>query len=635
MAKPLRKNDIKTLGELEYILKRPHIFIGSIKEEVVDMYMYDEDDKMVKRKVPFIPGMQKVIEEAVDNSIDEAIRTDFEYGNLIEVWYKDGVVRIRDNGRGLPIEKNDEGEWVPETIYTKLRTGSNFDDEVRLEEEMKGMNGVGVSLTNIFSEWLEVKSANGAKMYQQKFKASGQFKDKPKVGKSGRNFTELEFKLNFNYFQPSEELEAIMPELIVRYLKNSAFCYPEITFKFNGQKINAKNLKSFMVKLHEVSEFTENAKVRIGIFCSEDGFQHLSFVNGLETRRGGTHVDHISYQIQSHIREYIQKKFKLEVKPADIKNKLFLMISCRIKGPDFDTQTKERLITPLSEYNDIFNGENGKLWTPKFLKSLIRNEEIIDPIVETYKIKQQVNENLELKKLDKQKVAKKIRVDKYLPATKNPTYLCLTEGDSAKAGLSAALGRDIFSYFPLRGKMLNAFEAPVKKITSNEEIKNIIQILQLNLTKSAQDDLRYEKVLIATDQDADGLHIRALALGFFFRFAPSLIEQKRICFLQTPVAVIRKKGKIVKYFFNLDEYSEYARQGLKGETVEYMKGLGSWIPEELEEIVRRDGVDNFIIPLYYKTIKDAEDSLKTWLGGKEADSRKEKLRGKTFNINEA
>jgi len=617
----LRKNDIQTLSELEHVLRRPGIYIGSVKEEIVEKYMYT-GDKMERKAVPFIPGLMKIVEEVIDNSIDEAIETDFKFANQISITYKNGVITVKDNGRGLPIEHDKATKRnVVENIFTELRTGSNFDDEKRSEKEKKGMNGVGVSLTNIFSEYLEVKTANGAKLYHQRFELGPVKRGRAKIGKSAKNFTEVTFKPNYGYFEPTDAFMEVFPDLIYRVLRNAAFCFPEITFKFNNKRILGSNLRQYMSSIHEVNEFTENEKVRLGLFCSDDGFQQLSFVNGLETVRAGTHVDYVTNTIVNKLREHIKKKFKLEVKPADIRNKLFIVLSLRIPAPDFDGQTKERLITPNSSYNDRVIS----IFSDKFFKQLIKNTEIIDPIVESYRLKKKVEENLKLKNLSNQKQTK-VRVEKYLPATKRRKWLVLTEGDSAKGGISGALGREEFSYFPLKGKPLNAFEAKTSDITKNAEFQNIVKITGMRLDKDIQTQLRYENILFAADQDADGIHIRALLLAYFGRFGQSLIKAGKIHFLRTPLIAIKKKGKITDYFFDLKSYKE---ANVRGGQVTYYKGLGTWDARDLKQLIQRDGLENFVVTFNWDD--SSHEALKAWIGG-DADLRKPMLRGTSFNL---
>lgn len=620
----LRKNDLVELSEVDHVLRRPGIYIGSVKEELVEKWMF-EGDKMVKQTIPFIPGLLKLVDEVIDNSIDEAVRTSYKFANQIEVKYVDGIITVRDNGRGLPIEKDADGLWCTEKIFTRLRNGSNFDDEQRAQIEAKGMNGVGVSLVCIFSEYLSVHTSNGLHSYRQRFNYGPVNKTEAKVAESKMHFTEVEFKPNYNYFSPSDDFKEVFGKLIYRSLRNAAFCFPEITFKFNGKRLPGARLKEFMSGIHEINEYNENDKVRLGIFCSDDGFQHLSFVNGLETVRGGTHVDYVADTLVHHMREHIKKKFKLEVKPADIKNKLFIMLSLRLGAPDFDGQTKERLITPVSQWNERFAG----IFSEKFIRQIISNSEIIDPIVEAYRLKKQVEENLELKKLSGKKQAK-VRVEKYLPATKERKYLVLTEGDAAKGGLVASLGRDQFSYFPLRGKPLNALEAKASEIKNNTENTHIVSILGLRMDQDIQDDLRYENILFATDADADGTHIKALLLSFFGRFTPSLIKAGRVKLLRTPIVTARKNGKMMRYFFDIKTYNAAKKAGeLNGMQLTYYKGLGTFKPEVLAAIFAESPIESFMDTLVWDD--NANEALKEWVGP-DSEPRKKYLRGKTFQL---
>jgi DNA topoisomerase-2 len=413
--------------------------------------------------------------------------------------------------------------------------------------------------------------------------------------------------------------------LIYRVLRNASFCFPEIVFKFNGKKVAGKALKGFMDQIHPINEFNENGKVRLGVFCSEGGFQHLSFVNGLETVRGGTHLDYVTDWICIHLKEFLLKKHKIEVKPADIKNNLFVMLNFRLPAPDFDGQTKERLINPAKEWNDRFKG----IFTEKFIRQLTKNPEIMQPIIDLFQAKADAKEKSDLRKAGGAKT-KTIRVEKYLPATKRRKYLVLTEGDSAKGGISGALGRDFFSYFPLRGKPLNAYEATVKKILENKEINSVVKISGMRLDKDDQKEFRYENILIATDQDADGIHIRALLLSFYSRFSPSLLKQGRIQILQTPLVVAKKNKKIKSYYFTLGEYQKAEAAGkLKGCQITYYKGLGTWDAKDLKGIIAKEGIEKFIVPLEWT--KESEQSIIDWVGSK-TEARKVFLRDKSFSL---
>ena len=349
----------------------------------------------------------------------------------------------------------------------------------------------------------------------------------------------------------------------------------------------------------------------------------MSFVNGANTYNAGTHVDYAMGKIIEHVRAFLKKKHKLEVKPVDIKTKVFLLLSIRMQNPQFESQSKTKLMS-----TNNFKALIDDLLSEKFLNSILKNDEIILPIVESYKLKLQVKDNLELKKLGQTK--KKIRVDNYYPATRYKKYFVLTEGISACNGLMSILGRETFSYFPLKGKPLNVLEAKIDKIKSNDEIKNIVTILNMRLDKDIQDDLLYENILVASDNDLDGFSIRGLLLGFFYKFGKSLLKSKRIKFIRTPiVAGFDSKGKIKDFFFTLPEYNKNKNSNYK---YSYYKGLAGWEPKDLNELITLKGLDYFI-QTYEFNDNDSEETILNWLSSNSVEYRKEQLRDIEFNIN--
>lgn len=198
--------------------------------------------------------------------------------------------------------------------------------------------------------------------------------------------------------------------------------------------------------------------------------------------------------------------------------------------------------------------------------------------------------------------------------------------NSATAGLQPVFGRQGIGYFSLRGKPLNTFDTKIMKMVANKEIQSIVDILDLDLT-NPDTDMEYEKVVFASDQDADGIHIRSLLLTFFFRFTPSLIEQGRIVFLQTPLVVGKKKNEIKEWYFSMSEYQK-SKTDLEWQ---YKKGLGSWQKKDLQEIVEKTGGMESLLVSFSPTEK-SKDSITSWMKGTEANARKEKLYGKKFNI---
>lgn len=624
----LRQNDIQVLDAITAVRTRPGMYVGSTSEESILTYVYN-DNKIVQESIPQIPALSKIFSEIVDNCIDEAVRTDFQYGTRIKITFDplSGEVTVEDNGRGLPIELDEaSGKYTPEIIYTTLHAGSNFNDDDPDKKNVLGTNGVGSSLCNIFSTKFTVETANGKNFYKQTYENAISKISKPKIKECSDNFTLVRYTPDFDYFKISDEAKTNLGKLYYKRIKDLSFAYPEITFWYNKEKIVSSNLKSYLKQIHEVYECNEVDDGRIGLFYSDTDFQQLSFVNGGYTSRGGTHIDYAVNMIVDHVRIHLKKKFKIEVKPSDIRSKLFLLLAIRMKNPAFDSQTKERLISS-NNFKDLINSMLSK----KFLDSICRNEEIILPIVEAYKLKEQVKENVKLAQMSK--TQKRIKVEKYLPAVKDKKILFLSEGDSANSSLCAALGRDFYSFFPLRGKPLNTLEVPINKIAENEEMKNITTILNLNLSKDVQTELTHDYVCFATDADADGKSIRSLLLCFFYRFTPSLLKSGKIKYLRTPVITLKKNGKLVKYFFSINEYAEFAANNdIKQYTQKYFKGLGSWSSGELESIIEQDGIDNLIQSFDMQDAED-EEAVKNWMSKERVESRKINLRGRQFDIN--
>jgi DNA gyrase/topoisomerase IV subunit B len=624
MQKPLRKNDIKTLTPVEACLQRPGMYVGNIYEETSPIYYY-LNNKIILGDIQHIPGLIKIFSELVDNSTDEAVRTNFQYATKIKIEYNEinGEVSVEDDGRGLPIELDENNKWIPELIFTTLHSGSNFNDDDPNKKQTIGMNGVGAALTAIYSKRFNIETANGCKSFKQLIENHTQIKNKPKIKKSKDNYTKITYIPNYDYFKLSEEGKKILGLLYYKRIKDLSFCFPEIQFTFNKEKLNSTKLKNFVESIHNIYEINEIDSNRIALFYSDTEFQQMSFVNSAYTKRGGTHVEYTINKIIDYVRTFLKKKYKLEVKPIDIKSKLFLLLSIRMDKPVFDTQSKESLISP-NNFKDLIDS----LLTKKFLDSVVKNEEIILPIVEAYKLKQQVKDNIELKKMNQSK--KKIRIEKYYPAIKQQKYLLLCEGDSAAGGIQAALGRDLYSYFALKGKPLNALEADMKKIRDNDEFKNVTTILNLDLSTDKQ-DMTHNMIVCAQDADLDGQHIMALLLAFFKRFTPSLIKQGKIGYLRTPLFFAKKKNKIVHYFFTMEEFKTWeAKNPEHGLHFNYVKGLGTWEAEDLKYLFKEFGIEHFIKPFEYD--EDSFQLIDNWMSGKTVDYRKNVLRGREFNI---
>lgn len=593
---------IKKLTEREHIISRPSMYIGAVDVTASNEYILD-DNKIQYKEVSYVPGLIKIINEIIDNSVDVAIKTNFKSSNTISVKMTNTFVEVTDNGTGIPVEKNADGHYLAELAWGHARAGSNFDDDANRTQI--GMNGVGSFATNCFSKKFVGKTDDGKKSYTITFKDNAKsFTDS--LGTSTKSGVSVKFWPDLQKFG-LKEIDETHFNIIKQRLINLSMSFPDITFKFNGRKINVNSFKKYVALFSESAEVYETEYYKFAILPNaEDDFRQFSYVNGLKIPDGGTHIDIISYQVVSRIRDKLVKKFKT-IKPGDIKNKLMIVAFLKnVKNTKFNSQSKEKITNGAAEINAYF----GEIPYDTIVNKIMRNKDIIDPITEVYRIKEEFKKRQELKGLTK--TVKKIKSDKYLPSIGVRKYLLLVEGESALGGLSPVLGRKECGYYTLKGKPLNAYSAPQSKFTNNTELAELYKIIQ---------NENYEYVIYATDQDLDGYHIRGLLTGFFVRYLPEL--KGRIGMLQTPVIGITKNNKIVRWSYNLSEELRVKAS----ETSSYFKGLGSWDSEDLKEVVKVDGLSKMINILEF----DNDKIIDEWLGN-DSEPRKKYILDNDFSI---
>ena len=387
-----------------------------------------------------------------------------------------------------------------------------------------------------------------------------------------------------------------------------AITFPDIKFSFNGKRISVNDRK-FLKMFNDNIEFVTFKNGFIGVYPNQsDEFSFFTYVNGMYMSRGGSHVEYAANQIVAPIREKLCRKYKT-IKPADIKNKLTVIVFMRnFPNPKFDSQTKETLTNLPSDVSSYFADE---INFDAFAKAVLKNEAIIEPVIETFKIKEELKARKELKAVKKVKV----RSDKYFPGVGSKKYLFLVEGLSAGGGLMKCLGRDGKYYYCLRGLALNAFSASIQKIAANQEVKDVLNIIGLDLT--ANDTvpfINFEKIVIATDADVDDINITSMLLGWWYRLCPDLYRQGRICKLNTPVVLVKdQKDNIKEWFFTLDQFKEWEKKnsGSKMKIV-YLKGLGSLDTSSLDFIIQHEGFDNLLEE--YKLDESSQEYFENWLG---------------------
>lgn len=609
------KNEIKILSDREHIVKRSGMYIGSSAHEAHERFLFG---KFVS--VSYVPGVIKLIDEIIDNSVDEAIRTNFKFANKISVELKGNKIIVTDNGRGLPQAKvvTPEGEEIPGPVaaWTRPRAGGNFGEDS--ERKTGGMNGVGSALTNIFSvtfagatcdgtNEIIVRCSNGAEniSWEQTPAKEKQFIE-TKTG------TLVSFIPDFSHFE-SNGLTDIDEQIINDRLQTLAVIYPDIEFKFQNKKVQG-NFKKFAKLFDEESIVQEQENCSISIGRSPDGFRHLTYVNNIHTKNGGHHIDCVMDDICDELIPSIKRKHKIEVTKARIKECLtFVMFVRDMSNMRFDSQTKERLTSPFGEIRSHI-----KLDTKKLAQAIMKSEAVLMPIIEAALARklaaEKAAETKAAKKALKAKVQKHIKPNKYGNEDLETT-LFLTEGDSAMGYLIEVRDRELQGGYPLRGKFINTWGMPASEVLENKEAFDICAITGLVIGEKPE-NLNYKNIAIMTDADVDGTgSIYPSLLGFFSRW-PELFEQGRIRFCKTPV-IIAQVGKEQKWFYTSKEY-ETAKEKLGKHSIRYIKGLGSLTRDEYEKVVLEPHYDVVSLPenwkdLFEMLLGDEPKLRKAWM----------------------
>ncbi|XP_018567755.1 DNA topoisomerase 2 [Anoplophora glabripennis] len=589
-------------SQLEHILLRPDSYIGSVEKVTELMWVYDSDKEiMLQKQIEYVPGLYKIFDEILVNAADNKQRDKRMDCIKIEINADDNLISVWNNGQGIPVVMHkDENMYVPTMIFGHLLTSSNYNDEE--EKVTGGRNGYGAKLCNIFSTKFTVETAT--KEYKRQFKqtwGSNMTKaSEPRVKDfTGDDFTKITFSPDLSKFK-MDKLDAGIVELMSRRAYDIAASSRGVKVFLNGKRLPVKSFKDYIdlyIKGKE-DESGNNLKIiyeqanerwEVAMTISDKGFQQVSFVNSIATTKGGRHVDYIVDMIVKQIVEIIKKKNKggVNIKPFQVKNHMWIFINCLIVNPTFDSQTKENMTLQVKNF-----GSKCSL-SEKFISQVTKSG-LVESVLSWAKFKAQN----ELAKTSGKKQSKLKGIPKLEDAneagTKNALKctLILTEGDSAKttavSGLSV-IGRDYYGVFPLRGKLLNVREATHKQILENAEINNLIKILGLQYKKkynSSEDmkTLRYGKVMIMTDQDQDGSHIKGLLINFIHHNWPELLKQDFLEEFITPIVKAKKKNEQIS-FYSLPEFEEWKANTANHHTysIKYYKGLGTSDSKEAKE----------------------------------------------------
>lgn len=594
---------IRKLSEREHLLQRPAMYIGAVDLTRSNEYIF-ENDTVNYKEVQYVPGLIKIINEIIDNSVDVAIKTNFKSSNEISIKITNKTVEVKDNGTGIPVLKNEDGHYLPELCWNHARAGSNFEDDKNRTQ--LGMNGIGSYATACFSKKFVGETDDGKLSYKITITDNAEKFTESTSASSKQTGTKVIFEPDFERFNVTE-IDEVHMNIIKQRLINLSMSFPEITFKFNSKKINVNSFKKYVSLFNDVSEIYETEDYKFAILPNEaDDFRHFSYVNGLKIPDGGTHIDIIINNVVNNLKDKLTKKYK-QIKPGDIRNKLMVIAFLKnVKNTKFNSQSKEKITNSNAEINEYY----GNIDFEKISNKIFKTAAIIEPITEVYKLKEELKKRQELKGLNK--TVKKIKSDKYYPSIGIKKYLFLVEGQSALGGTLPVLGRKECGYYCLKGVPLNAYSADQKKFTSNIELTELYKIIK---------NEEYTNIIFANDADLDGMHIAGLLLGFFHKYLPEL--KGNIGRLQTPVKFTSKNGKPKNWVYDLNEELKID----KGDVFSYMKGLGSWDIEDLKEIIRVEGLNKMIQFFDF----DDDQILDNWLGN-DSEPRKIAIMNNDFNI---
>lgn len=590
----------KNLDPIEHVLVRPGMYVGTIDTNNVMMWVLDVDTKkFVKSEILFSAGLYKIFDEILVNAYDHSVRNKSCKNIRVTIDKKSGRITVMNDGPGIEVQfHKDKQMYVPELIFSNLRTSSTYDESGKITG---GMNGLGAKLTNIFSKEFTVETVDSesGKFYSQTFSNNMKDKTTPTIKSSSKSsYTSISFIPDFEKFK-FKNLTADTIALFSKRVYDIAVCTNKIVNVYlNDEKIDCKDLQSYINMYYsenqKITYMEVNDRWKVGaIFDPEAGCKNFSFVNSVSTYNGGTHVKYLLTQITDKLAQIIQKKNKdLKIKPDQIKSNITLFVICSIADPSFNSQVKDQLTTKPAEFGS--KCELPDEFITKFSKS-----GIIEEVISIAEFK----ENKELKKSDgkKQKTLKDIdklddAEDAGGPNSAN-CRLILTEGDSAKSfaldGLEI-IGSKQYGVFPLRGKLLNVRKASVSQLVKNEEFINLKRIMGLKQGVEYKDckELRYGGIIILTDQDVDGSHIKGLIINMIHFMWPSLIiHDGFVQCLRTPLLKIfkssDKKKENPKIFYSLNEYKKWLEENEedahKWSEAKYYKGLGTSSPLEAKE----------------------------------------------------
>lgn len=632
----------------QHILELPDTYVGSTKTNEETRWLFDAtSNKMSWRKLQFNPGLYKIFDEIIVNARDEFVRstntkdmTPIKHID-ISVTSRDGdtIISVENDGDGIDISEDPETKvMIPELIFGHLLTSSNYD---KTEEKIVGgKNGYGAKLTNILSKLftVDIRCPASGKQYSQSWYDNMTRCEKASIKKStsGKGFVKITFipdrKLFAGAFNDSGITDDMISVFHTRTIELAGLVGKDVKVSWNGTAITTNNFEKY-IKLFLRDGMTGYAYENCGprwevgavltrhLYSEEEDLaeeKHISFVNGINTKKGGKHVETVSRRVLTDFCDFAKKK-KVDIKPGQLKNSVVLFINSTIVNPSFDSQSKEFLTTPATEFGS----------RPEYSGKLIETLNKLGLLDEAKYLLEAKNLR-DTKKTDGKKrsvIRGMTKLEDALWAGTSKSKECtliLTEGDSAATSAISGLkevGREKWGVFPLRGKLLNVRDITVQKFNANEELTAIKKILGLEQGKNYKDvsELRYGRVMVMADQDHDGSHIKGLLMNLFHAEWPGLMRTGFLCTLLTPI-LKASKGKSTISFYSIPEFNTWKENNsLSGWKIKYYKGLGTSTPAEAREWFKD------LHEIKYEWDEKTDESINLAFNKKQADDRKKWL----------
>ncbi len=560
-------DNIITLEGLEHVRRRPGMYIGKLGDGT-----YADD------------GIYVLLKEVFDNSIDEYRMG---YGNSVKVTVKDGVVKVRDYGRGIPLGKMVDAVSI-------MNTGGKYDSKAF--KKSVGLNGVGTKAVNALSSSFVVQSVRDGKMKRAEFSAGKLVNEDDLVDSTDQNGTMVEFIPDNTIFTNYKFRE----DYIETMLRNYSYLNTGLSIHYNGKKFHSKNGLLDLLNENITSEslypiiHLKGEDIEIAFTHSDQyGEEYYSFVNGQHTSQGGTHQSAFRESIAKTIKEYYGKNHDL----TDVRNGIIAAISISVEEPVFESQTKIKLgskdVGPEGPSVAKFIGDFVKREVDNYLhKNSETAETLLKKIQDSEKERKAIAGVTKMARERAKKANlhnKKLRDCRFhftdsKRDDKDETCIFITEGDSASGSITKSRNVNLQAVFSLKGKPLNSYGLTKKVVYENEEF-NLLQAA-LNI-EDGLDGLRYNKVIIATDADVDGMHIRLLLLTFFLQFFPDLVKKGHVHILQTPLFRVRNK-KETRYCYSEEERQTALKELGANPEITRFKGLGEISPDEFKHFIGKD-----------------------------------------------